>query len=138
MKEDAEELYKRISPDSLPIETVGWLLYVLSDDSQNLQRSRTADELMLYISTFANINDTNNSATFSSYYPEPIRPIVFHTPNRTGAILLEAILHADPTSALCGKVARGLVYARANCKWLNAQVTSWALLALSQYLQGLG
>ncbi len=58
---------------------------------------------------------------------------VFDSEARTTAIVLKALLAADPKHALGARLAMGLLAEREGGKWRTTQESAWALLALADY-----
>lgn len=58
---------------------------------------------------------------------------LFDSEARTTAIVLKALLAADPKHVLGARLAMGLLAEREGGKWRTTQESAWALLALSDY-----
>jgi hypothetical protein len=110
------------------------VLSVLSDTSDDLERSRFTDEIVTYINKHA--ITSNASAYFHSYYEEPTRHLMFHTPLRTDAILLDALIAGDTQSPVIPKLATHLLNSSKCNHWSNTQENCWATLALDKYFHG--
>jgi hypothetical protein len=112
--------------DKLPIESLGWLLPVLSDDAT----TRTAIRRHL-----ANrVEETAGNAHFTTSYSDG-GYLLLHSSRRADGIILEALIGDDPTNDLIAKLARGLLSQRTAGRWENTQENCWVLLALDRYFQ---
>lgn len=60
---------------------------------------------------------------------------LFHSEDRTDAIVLSTLIAVGSTDPLVGKLARGLSAERVRGRWLTTQSNAWALLALSAFHQ---
>ena len=137
IKEEVEKYYMRYQIDSFPLEALGWVLAVLSDTTNDLEKSRFTDEIASYINKYAIIDiNNNNIAYFNSYYEEPSRHLLFHTPLRTDSVLLDALISADIQSPIIPKLASHLLNSMKCNHWSNTQENCWATLALDKYFHG--
>jgi uncharacterized protein YfaS (alpha-2-macroglobulin family) len=59
--------------------------------------------------------------------------VLFDSTARTGALVLRALVAADPRHPLAAPLARGLLAQRSGGTWRTTQETAYALLALSAY-----
>ncbi len=60
---------------------------------------------------------------------------MFHSDTRSTAMVLDALLAADPNNPLVEKLVKYLVQARKNGRWNNTQETVYALLAMHRYFE---
>ncbi|HEU4403858.1 MAG TPA: MG2 domain-containing protein [Polyangiaceae bacterium] len=58
---------------------------------------------------------------------------LFGSPTRTAAMVLRALVAADPREPLAAPLARGLIADRVDGRWRTTQESAWALLALEDY-----
>ncbi len=58
---------------------------------------------------------------------------LFDSPLRTSALVLRALVAADPHEPLASSLARGLIADRVGGRWRTTQESAWALLALEDY-----
>jgi uncharacterized protein YfaS (alpha-2-macroglobulin family) len=61
--------------------------------------------------------------------------LLFHSEERSDAIILGTLLKVRPKDAMIPKIVRGLLAARTNGTWQNTQTNAFALLALAAYYQ---
>jgi uncharacterized protein YfaS (alpha-2-macroglobulin family) len=59
--------------------------------------------------------------------------LIYHSANRTEAVVLESLIQTMPENSLIAKLAKGLLAHRTNGKWESTQENSSALLALNMY-----
>ncbi|MBV9773579.1 MAG: carboxypeptidase regulatory-like domain-containing protein, partial [Gemmatimonadetes bacterium] len=123
----ARALLARAGADSLTLEAKGWLLTTLAADPN---RRATADTLLRELRNRA--TETAATATFATSYGEG-EYLVLHSSRRTDAVLLEALMAADPGSDLVPKLVRGLLEQRRRGRWESTQENAWVLLALDRY-----
>jgi uncharacterized protein YfaS (alpha-2-macroglobulin family) len=115
--------------DSLPLEVAGWLLTATAD------RPRFAAERAELLRIINNrATETASTATFATRYEEG-EYLLLHSDRRTDAIVLEALLAADPRGELATKAVRGLLGHRTAGRWQNTQENGWVLLALDRYFR---
>ncbi|HEU0051537.1 MAG TPA: hypothetical protein VFQ39_00125, partial [Longimicrobium sp.] len=114
---------------SLTLEEQGWLLSAAAGDA-GLRAE--ADSLRRWIGNRA--TETASTATFATRYTEG-EYLLLHSARRTDAIVLEALLRADPQNELVTKTVRGLLGHRVRGRWDNTQENSWVLLALDRYFR---
>jgi uncharacterized protein YfaS (alpha-2-macroglobulin family) len=122
-------IYRQVRPDTLPLEVAGWLL------TASASRPRFAAqraELLRIINNRA--TETASTATFATRYEEG-EYLLLHSDRRTDAIVLEALLAADPQSELVTKTVRGLLGHRTAGRWMNTQENGWVLVALDRYFR---
>jgi alpha-2-macroglobulin len=112
----------------LSFESMGWLLPVLSGDPE---AAREADLLRAII--FANIRETAATAEVQSDSYGDYGYFLFHSPRRTDAVILEALILSEPKSDVIAKLASGLLAHRKAGRWASTQENSAALLALDRY-----
>ncbi|MBW3572042.1 MAG: carboxypeptidase-like regulatory domain-containing protein [Gemmatimonadetes bacterium] len=128
---EAEEklagVFRQVRPDTLPLEVAGWLL-TASAGREAFARERT--ELLRIVNNRA--TETASTATFATRYDEG-EYLLLHSDRRTDAVVLEALLAADPRSELVTKTVRGLLGHRTAGRWNNTQENAWVLLALHRY-----
>jgi hypothetical protein len=84
IQKEAEEFYKNTTADRLPIEAIAWILSVLAGGKH---RSPLADEIVRYLHNHVNINETSGAGRFYSYYEEITRHTIFHSEERTDAVV---------------------------------------------------
>jgi uncharacterized protein YfaS (alpha-2-macroglobulin family) len=122
-------VYNAVRLDTIPLEMAGWLL-AASADRPRFATQRA--ELLRIINNRA--TETASTATFATRYEEG-EYLLLHSDRRTDAIVLEALLAADPQSPLVTKTVRGLLGHRTAGRWMNTQENGWVLVALDRYFR---
>jgi alpha-2-macroglobulin len=123
----ARRLVTSARSEELSVEAMGWLLHVLVRDPESRAQ---ADELLRRIRNRA--TETAATATFATSYGESDH-LLLHSSRRSDAVVLEALIAADPRSDLIPKTARGLLAHRTRGRWQGPQENAWVLLALERY-----
>jgi alpha-2-macroglobulin len=122
-------IFREVRPDTVPLEVAGWLLTATAGRERfATQRA----ELLRIVNNRA--TETASTATFATRYEEG-EYLLLHSERRTDAIVLEALLAADPRNELVTKTVRGLLGHREAGRWNNTQENSWVLLALDRYFR---
>lgn len=122
-------LFGEVRLDTIPLEVAGWLLTASTGrDRFAAQRA----ELLRIVNNRA--TETASTATFATRYEEG-EYLLLHSERRTDAVVLEALLAADPRSELVTKTVRGLLGHRTAGRWNSTQENSWVLLALDRYFR---
>jgi hypothetical protein len=113
--------------EKLSLESVGWLLTVLSGDPAS-QTEVTA------IRRHLNNRATETAATahFASSYSDGDY-LLFNSDRRGDGIILEALIGDQPGNDLIPKIVRGLLAGRKQGRWDNTQENVFILLALDRY-----
>ena len=115
--------------DTIPLEPAGWLLAAVAErEPFAAQRA----ELLRIVNNRA--TETASTATFATAYEEG-EYLLLHSSRRTDAVVLEALLRADPQNELVTKTVRGLLGHRTQGRWDNTQENAWVLLALDRYFR---
>jgi uncharacterized protein YfaS (alpha-2-macroglobulin family) len=128
---DAElrTLFGQVRLDTIPLEVGGWLLSAVAERPAFAAERA---ELLRIINNRA--TETASTATFATAYEEG-EYLLLHSSRRTDAVVLEALLRADPRSELATKTVRGLLGSRVRGRWTNTQENAWVLLALDRYFR---
>lgn len=113
--------------ENLSLESVGWLLFVLSD---NPASQETVDEMRRLLNN--RVTETAGAATIASGYSDGDY-LLLHSDRRSDAVLLEALVVDQPDSDLITKLVRGLLGHRTAGRWGNTQENVWVLLAMDRY-----
>eukprot|EP00026_Physarum_polycephalum_P000642 Phypoly_transcript_00643.p1 GENE.Phypoly_transcript_00643~~Phypoly_transcript_00643.p1 ORF type:complete len:1377 (+),score=227.53 Phypoly_transcript_00643:470-4132(+) len=129
----AEDIYQAFPISQIPLEVLGWLLFILSDLKH---KPRSKDEIARYLDSLL-IVDQDGAGHFSSYYEPEIRQAVFHTPVRTDAVVLMGLLQAKVDSPSVAPLVKGLLGCRKDNVWGNSQEICWAIIALGRYFEEL-
>lgn len=113
--------------DHLSLETIGWLLPVLSNDGNS--QTEVAN-----IRRHLDNRATEEAATahFASSYSDNDY-LLLNSDRRADAVILEALIGDQPRSELIPKIVRGLLAHRTRGRWENTQENAFVLLALDRY-----
>ncbi|CAF4288196.1 unnamed protein product [Rotaria socialis] len=101
--DEASQLFQRSGFDKLSLESIGWLLVALSNDTIS-NKYELIDRIYKYLKD--KVNETGETANFITSYGDDGQSVMLHSNQRTDAILLESLLHIDPKSTLCTKLCR--------------------------------
>lgn len=126
----AKALFKELTVkgSELNLEALGWIWPTLAADKS----SRELKELERLV--FNQVTQTADKAQFhESIEASDKGYLLLHSRRRVDAIMLYALLKADPANPLNPKLVRGLLSHRVKGRWANTQESSWVLLALQQY-----
>lgn len=113
----------------LSFETMGWLLPVIGKDPSSAHQAELLRSAIgaAIVETAATAEvRTDSSYGDCAYY-------LFHSPRRTDAVILEALMLDQPASDLIPKLANGLLAHRRAGRWEGTQENSAALIALDRY-----
>ncbi|HLM66891.1 MAG TPA: hypothetical protein VK358_05145, partial [Longimicrobium sp.] len=122
-------LFGQVRLDTIPLEVNGWLLSAIAERAEFAAERA---ELLRILDNRA--TETASTATFATAYEEG-EYLLLHSSRRTDAVVLEALLRADPRSELATKTVRGLLGNRVRGRWSNTQENAWVLLALDRYFR---
>ncbi len=123
----ARRLISEAGLENLSLESVGWLLFSLSDDPASHE---TVAEMRRFLNN--RVTETAGAATVASGYSDGDY-LLLHSSRRSDAVLLEALVIDQPDSDLITKLVRGLLGQRAAGRWSNTQENVWVLLAMDRY-----
>jgi len=115
-------------PNLMSVETAAWLLPVLAKDKQS---SDGAKLLKDYIAS--QIEETASTAQVSSKGYAGWDYLLFYSPRRETAAVLDCLIRTQPDSDLIAKLAKGLMAQRVNGMWQGTQENAYILIALSNY-----
>jgi alpha-2-macroglobulin len=115
--------------EKLPLESLGWLLAVLSGDANS-----TKEVAAIRRQLNNRVEETAGAAHFTTSYKDGAH-LLLHSDRRADAIILEALIGDDPKSDLIPKLIRGLLAHRKSGRWANTQENVFALLALGRYFE---
>jgi uncharacterized protein YfaS (alpha-2-macroglobulin family) len=113
--------------DKLSLESVGWLLPVLSGDANSVTEVAAIRRLLNN-----RAEETAGTAHFTSSYSDDDY-LLLHSNRRADGIILEALIADQPANDLIPKIARGLLAHRTQGRWENTQENAFVLLALDRY-----
>jgi alpha-2-macroglobulin len=123
----ARKLLAEVRIENLSLETIGWLLSVLSGDgaSQNeVERLRS--------SLRNRVTETAATAHFVCSYQDDDH-LLLNSDLRADAVVLGALITDQPTNDLIPKIVRGLLADRTQGRWSSTQENVFVLLALDRY-----
>ena len=106
--------------EHLTVESVGWLLCVLATDPA---REPTVRKVLDFLA------DRGGAAEVTGDYEH----LLLHSDARTDAVLLEALIAAQPASGMIANLADGLLARRVEGRWGTSQENVWSVLALRRY-----
>jgi len=124
----ARALIARAGLDGLSLESIGWLLAVLSGDRASMSQ---VAEIRRYLGN--RVNETAATAQFTTGDGDDGDYLVLHSARRADAVILEAMIGDQPDSDLIPKLVRGLLGHRKRGRWSNTQENAFVLLALDRY-----
>ncbi|MDE0139949.1 MAG: MG2 domain-containing protein [Caldilineaceae bacterium] len=125
----ARSLVANAGLENLSLESIGWLLFVLTDDDAS---QATVSEMRRFITN--RVTETAGVATIATGYTDGDY-LLLHSSRRADAVLLEALVLDQPESELIAKLVRGLLGHRTAGRWGNTQENIWVLLAMDRYFQ---
>ena len=125
----ARALVSEAGLENLSLESVGWLLFVLTDDAAS---QSTVADMRSFITN--RVTETAGAATVASGYSDGDY-LLLHSTRRADAVLLEALVVDQPDSDLIAKLVQGLLGHRTAGRWSNTQENAWVLLAMDRYFQ---
>ncbi len=123
----ARSLVSEAGLENLSLESIGWLLFVLTDDAAS---HATVSEMRRFITN--RVTETAGAATIATGYTDGDY-LLLHSSRRADAVLLEALVLDQPESDLIAKLVRGLLGHRTAGRWSNTQENIWVLLAMDRY-----
>ncbi|CAF3181371.1 unnamed protein product [Rotaria sp. Silwood2] len=127
---DASQLFQKAGFKKLSLEALGWLLVALSIDTDNAQKE-TIESIYKHLK--GKINETSETAKFTTSYGDDGQSVMLHSDRRTDAILLESLLHIDQNSTLCTKLCKSLQAHKVKGAWKSTQENCFVLIALDKY-----
>jgi uncharacterized protein YfaS (alpha-2-macroglobulin family) len=113
--------------EKLSIESLGWLLPVLSGDAAALPETQA---ILRHLNN--RVTETAGAAHFADAYSDGEYTIL-HSDRRADGVILEALIGEQPQSDLIPKLVRGLLSQRKRGRWSNTQENVFILLALDRY-----
>ncbi|HEX8722816.1 MAG TPA: DUF6049 family protein, partial [Pyrinomonadaceae bacterium] len=125
----ARRLITESGLEKLPLEAVGWLLPVLSNDAASAAEVAAIRRLL-----DNRAEETAGTAHFTTSYDDDDY-LLLRSDRRADGVILEALIQDQPQSDLIPKVARGLLAHRTRGRWENTQENAFVLLALDRYFR---
>jgi alpha-2-macroglobulin len=123
----ARKLILEAGLEKLSLESIGWLLPVLSGDAKS---SAEVEAIRRHLNNRA--TETAGAAHFADSYSDG-EYVLLHSNRRADGVILEALIKDQPTSDLIPKIVRGLLAHRKAGRWENTQENVFILLALDRY-----
>jgi hypothetical protein len=123
----ARKLIAEAGLEKLPLESIGWLLAVLSNDANSASEVAAIRHLLNN-----RVTETAGTAHFVCSYSDSDY-LVLNSDRRADGVILEALIGDRPNSDLIPKIVRGLLAHRTRGRWENTQENVFILLALDRY-----
>jgi hypothetical protein len=123
----ARKLIAEAGLEKLSLESVGWLLSVLSGDGGSVSEVAAIRHLLNN-----RVTETAGTAHFVCSYSDSDY-LVLNSDRRADGVILEALIGDQPNSDLIPKIVRGLLAHRTRGRWENTQENVFILLALDRY-----
>ena len=124
----ARQLLAEAGLANLSLESIGWLLSVLSGDAAS---AAEVEAIRRHLANRA--SETAATAQFTDSYTDDGAYLLLHSSRRADGIILEALIGDQPQSDLIPKLVRGLLGHRKQGRWENTQENVFILLALDRY-----
>ena len=125
--ERARKLIAEAGLDKLSLESVGWLLSVLSADKDSAAEVAAMRHLL-----GNRVSETAGTAHFVCSYDDGDY-LILNSSRRADGVILEALIGDQPQNDLIPKLVRGLLAHRSKGRWENTQENVFILLALDRY-----
>jgi uncharacterized protein YfaS (alpha-2-macroglobulin family) len=123
----ARRLITEAGLENLSLESIGWLLSVLSGDAAYKIQIDAIHRLLNN-----RTSETAGTAHFVSSYKDSDY-LLLNSDRRADGVILEALINDQKTSDLIPKIVRGLLEHRTRGHWGNTQENVFILLALDRY-----
>jgi uncharacterized protein YfaS (alpha-2-macroglobulin family) len=123
----ARRLIAEAGLEKLPLESVGWLLSVMTNDKESAAEVEAIRHLLNN-----RVTETAGTAHFVCSYNDDDY-LILNSDRRADGIILEALIGDQPKSDLIPKLVRGLLARRIKGRWENTQENVFVLLALDRY-----
>jgi len=123
----ARRLISEADLEKLSLESVGWLLSVLTNDKDS-----TNEVAAIRHQLNNRVTETAGTAHFVCSYSDGDY-LVLNSDRRADGVILEALIGDQPNSDLIPKIVRGLLAQRTRGRWENTQENVFILLALDRY-----
>jgi uncharacterized protein YfaS (alpha-2-macroglobulin family) len=123
----ARRLITEAGLENLSLESVGWLLSVLSGDTASQTQVAAIRRLLSNRAT-----ETAATAHFACSYSDGDY-LLLNSDRRADGVILEALIGDQPANDLIPKIVRGLLEHRTRGRWGNTQENIFILLALDRY-----
>ncbi len=113
----------------LPLEATAWLWPVVAGAPEAMAES---DDLKVFIAN--RVEEQAGTAHFTARYADGAHLLLW-SDRRADAIVLDALMTAEPKSELIPKIVSGLLAHRTKGRWSSTQENAWILLALDRYFR---
>jgi uncharacterized protein YfaS (alpha-2-macroglobulin family) len=123
----ARKLIAESGLENLSLESVGWLLSVLTGDAASQTQVTAIRRLLSNRAT-----ETAATAHFACSYSDGDY-LLLNSDRRADGVILEALIADQPNNDLILKIVRGLLDHRTRGRWGNTQENVFILLALDRY-----
>jgi uncharacterized protein YfaS (alpha-2-macroglobulin family) len=123
----ARKLIAEAGLENLSLESVGWLLSVLSNDKNSVSEVSAIRHLLNN-----RVTETAGTAHFVCSYQDGDY-LLLNSDRRADGVILESLIADQPSSDLIPKIVRGLLANRTRGRWGNTQENVFILLALDRY-----
>jgi uncharacterized protein YfaS (alpha-2-macroglobulin family) len=123
----ARKFLSTLRVENLSLETIGWLLSVLSGDAGSLNQVTA-----LRRNLQNRVAETAATAHFVCSYKDDDH-LLLNSDRRADAVVLEALIADQPKNDLIPKIVRGLLDHRTEGRWSSTQENVFVLLALDRY-----
>ena len=123
----ARQLIAEVGLEKLSMESIGWLLTVLSNDANSSNEVAAIRHLLNN-----RVTETAGMAHFVCSYGDSDY-LLLNSNRRADGVILEALIVDQPSSDLIPKIVRGLLAHRTRGRWENTQENVFILLALDRY-----
>lgn len=127
--ERARKLIAEAGLEGLSMESIGWLLSVLSDDANS-----TNDVAAIRHLLNNRVTETAGMAHFVCSYDDGDY-LILNSDRRADGVILDALIVDQPANDLIPKIVRGLLAHRTRGRWQNTQENVFILLALKRYFK---
>ncbi|HYG79312.1 MAG TPA: hypothetical protein VD861_02935, partial [Pyrinomonadaceae bacterium] len=113
--------------EKLSLESLGWLLQVLSGDAGS---AASVAEIRRRLNN--RVTETAGAAHFADSYSDGALTVLV-SDRRADGVILDALINDQPQNDLIPKIVRGLLAHRKQGRWGNTQENVFILLALDRY-----
>jgi hypothetical protein len=117
-------------PNIMSLETAAWLVSVLAKDP-TLKGDQSIKVLKDYLAN--SIEETSSTAQSTGGGYSEWDWMLFYSPRRESAAILDCLIRTEPDSDLIAKLAKGLMANRVKGRWEGTQENAYILMALSEY-----
>ncbi len=125
----ARNLIAEAGLKALSMESIGWLLLVLSGDADS---KNEVGEIRYLLNN--RVTETAGTAHFVCSYSDSDY-LLLNSDRRADGVILEALIVDQPANDLIPKIVRGLLAHRTRGRWENTQENVFILLALDRYFK---